>query len=67
MTDIFKIKIGLEFDLMSDIFEFIEKPYPLRINFQFRSEDPNEKIWHRSKKTWHLIFFQMNVKLSSSL
>ena len=34
---------------MSDIFEFNEKPYSLRINLQFRP-DPNDKIWHESKK-----------------
>ena len=31
------------------------------------SEDPNDKIWYTDRKIWHRIFFQMNVKLSSSL
>ena len=33
---------------MNDTFQFIEKPYSLRINSQFRLEDPNEKIWYRN-------------------
>ena len=48
---------------MKDIFEFIKKSYSLRINLQFRPED---KIWRRNKEISHRIFFQMNVKLSSS-
>ena len=51
MTETFKVKIGLSSELMNDIFEFIEKPYSLRINSQFRSEDPNDKIWQRNRKT----------------
>ena len=42
---------------MSHIFEFNEKPHSLRINLQFRPEDPNEKIWHENKKIWHRNFF----------
>ena len=45
MTEIFKAKIWLPPKLMNDIFEFIEKPYSLLINSQFRPEDPNDKIW----------------------
>ena len=67
LIEIFKVKIGLSRELMSDIFEFIEKPYSLRINSEFRPEDTNDKIWHRNRKIWHIIFFQMNAKLSSSL
>ena len=52
---------------MNDIFEYVEKPYSLQINPQFRPKDPNNKIWNRNRKIWHRIFFQMNVKLSSSL
>ena len=33
---------------MNDIFEFIDKPYSLRINLQFRPDDPNGKIWYRN-------------------
>ena len=33
---------------MNDIFKFVEKPYPLQINTQFKPEDPNDKIWHRN-------------------
>ena len=62
MNDIFKVKIGLSPELMNDIFEFIEKPYSLQINSQFKPEDPNDEIWHRNRKIWHRIFFQMNVK-----
>ena len=50
-------------EIMKDIFEFIKKSYSLRINLQFRPED---KIWRRNKEISHRIFFQMNVKLSSS-
>ena len=39
-----KVKIGLSPELMHDIFEFIEKPYSLRINSQFRPDDPTDKI-----------------------
>ena len=35
---------------MSYIFDFIKKPCSLRINSQFKPEDPNDKIWHKSKK-----------------
>ena len=45
LTEIFKIKIGLSPDLMSDTFEFNEKQYSLQINLQFMPEDPNKKIW----------------------
>ena len=52
---------------MNDIFEFIKKPYFLRINLQLKPEDPYDKISHRNRTIWHRIFFfQMNVKLSSS-
>ena len=67
VTEIFQVKIGLSPELMSDTFKFIEKPHYLRINSASRPDDPNGKIWHRNKKIWHRIFFQMNVKLSSSL
>ena len=33
---------------MNNIFEFIEKPYSLRITWQFKPEDPSDKIWHRN-------------------
>ena len=36
MAEIFIIKISLLLELMSDIFEFIEKPHSLRIDLQFR-------------------------------
>ena len=39
-----KVKIGLSPELMNDIFEFIEKPYSLQINSQFRPDDPTDKI-----------------------
>ena len=52
---------------MSDTFDFIKKLHFLRINAAFRSDDPNGKIWHRNKKIWLTIFFQMNIKLSFSL
>ena len=35
---------------MNDIFEFIEKPYSLQINYQFEPEDPSDKTWHRNRK-----------------
>ena len=43
-TEIFKVKIGLSPDLMNDIFEFIEKPYSVQINLQFRPEYPNNEV-----------------------
>ena len=46
---------------MNYIFDFIQKPYSLRINSQFKPEDPNDKIWHRNRKIWHRIFLQTNV------
>ena len=77
MTEIFQVKIGLSPEPMSDTFEFIEKRHSLGINSASRPDDPNGKMWHRNKKTWHRIFyllifnllsfFEMNVKLSSSL
>ena len=36
-TEIFKVKNGLSPELMNDVFEFIEKPYPLRTTLPFRS------------------------------
>ena len=47
---------------MNGIFEFIEKPYSLRINSQFKPEDPKDKIWHRNRKIWHRIFFPNECK-----
>ena len=38
------VKIALSREFMNDILEFIEKPYYMRINAQFRPEDPNYKI-----------------------
>ena len=69
MTWIFKVKIGLSPDLMNNISEFIEKPYFLQINWQFRPEDPNEKLTNYSMETAYMAhdFFQINVKLSPSL
>ena len=32
VTEIFKVKIGLTPELMSNIFEFTKKPYSIRIN-----------------------------------
>ena len=43
MTQIFKVKIGVSPEHMNNIFEFIEKPYFLLINSQFRPEDSNDK------------------------
>ena len=48
VTNIFKVKIGFSLELMNDISEFIEKPYSLRINLQFKPDDPSDKIWHRN-------------------
>ena len=48
MTEIFQVKIDLSPELMIDIFRFVEKPYSLRKNSQFRPEDPNDKIWQRN-------------------
>ena len=42
------VKSGLSHEFMNDIFRFIEKPYPVRINLQFRLEDPNYKICYRN-------------------
>ena len=42
---------------MSDIFEFNEKPYFLRINSQFRPDDPSDKIWYKNKKNMAYNFF----------
>ena len=64
VIEVFKVKFDLSPELMNDIFKFVEKPYSLRINSQFRTED---KICHRNiKKIWHRMFLQMNVKISSS-
>ena len=49
-SKIFKVKIVLSPELMTDIFELTEIPYSLRINSLFRPEDPNDKIWHRKRK-----------------
>ena len=54
VIEIFKDKIGLLSDLISDIFDFIEKPYSLRINSQFR---PENKIWHRNIKKYDIECF----------
>ena len=43
LIEIFKDKISVSPELMNDILEFNEKPYSLRINSQFRPEDPNDK------------------------
>ena len=37
VTEIFRVKNGLSPQLMSDVFNFIEKPYFLRITSHFRS------------------------------
>ena len=37
---------------MNDIFEFIGKPNSPRINLQFRTEDSNDKIWHRNTEKY---------------
>ena len=42
---------------MSDIFEFVKNLYSQQINSQFRSEDPNNKIWYRNIKNMS----QMNI------
>ena len=65
--EIFKVKICLSPELMSDIFEVIKKPYFLEESVQFRPEDPNDKIWHRIRKISHRCLFQMDVNLSSTL
>ena len=59
VTGIFKVKIGLSSELMADIFGSIEKPYSLRINLQFRSGYPNEKIWLSNRTIWHKSFFKL--------
>ena len=46
VTEIFISKISLLPELTSDIFKFIKKQHFLRINSQFRPEDPNDNIWH---------------------
>ena len=48
-------------------FSNLSKPYSLRLKLKFAAEDPNDKIWHRNRKIRLIIFFQMNIKLSSSL
>ena len=50
VAEIFKVKIGLSPELMSDIFEFIEKPYSGGINSKFRPEFPNDKTCHKNRK-----------------
>ena len=67
MTEIFKMKICLPPELVSDIFENIKKAYFQWVNLQFRPEDPSDKKWHRNRKISHRIFFQMNVNLSTNL
>ena len=42
---------------MNDIFEFIEKPYSLRINSPFKPEDPNDKIWHKKREKYGIESF----------
>ena len=64
MAEIFINKISLLTELTNDIFKFIEKAHSLRINSQFRPEDPNYKIWHGNREIQLRIFFQKNVKLS---
>lgn len=44
VIEIFEVKVGLSTELINNIFEFIEKPHFLRINSQFKPEDPNDKI-----------------------
>ena len=51
-TKIFKVKIGLSLELMNGIFEFIEKMHSVRVNSQFKPEDPNDKMWHKSKEKY---------------
>ena len=46
--------IGLSLQLMNGLFEFIEKPFFLEINSQFRSEDPSDKIWDRNIEKYGL-------------
>ena len=41
---IFKVKIGLSPELMNDILEFVEKQPSLRLNSEFRPDNPNDKI-----------------------
>ena len=67
LTQTFQVKIGLSPELMNDTFEFIERRNFLRINSASRPDDPHGRTWDRNKKIWYTIFFQMNVKLSSSL
>ena len=43
----------------------MEKPYFWRIIRNSGQMDLNKKIWHRNRKIWPRIFFQMNVKLPS--
>ena len=64
MTWIFTVKIALSSELIHDIFVFIEKTYSLRRNVEFGTEDRNNKLWHRTRKICHRIFFHTYVKLS---
>ena len=41
VTEIFKVKNGLLPELINDVFEFIEKPYSLRISGRERSVQQN--------------------------
>ena len=43
--------------LMNDIFNFIEKPYSLRINSQFRPDDPNDKMQCRNIEKYDMDSF----------
>ena len=55
--------LWLRFSKLKWNFEFIDRTYSLQINSQFRPED---KIWYRNIKSYDRIFFQVNLKLSSS-
>ena len=66
MTSIFKVKIGLS-PWTHGWYIRIYRRTILQINSQFRPENPNDKIWYRNRKMYHIILFQINAKLSPSL
>ena len=65
VTKIFKFKTGLSPDLMTDIFKFIENSYSLQKNSQFRWSK-RQNMSHKKEK-YSIIFFQMNMTLSSAI
>ena len=41
---------------MSDIFEFIKKPFPAN-KFAIQARGSNDKIWHKNKKKYSIESF----------